>query len=314
MKKIKVGVIGVGYWGKKHVEEYSKNSNVELKAISDLSDENLEFCKKTYGVKNTTKDYNEILSESIDAVSICTVNKMHFTICKKALEAGKHVLVEKPMTLNSKEAYELIDIAKRENLNLCVGHLFRFNNALIKVRNLIRSNFFGKLGIIKLRWTDRRDPINDVDIIFDLAPHAFDILNFITDKWPKTITCKAGMFRRENPEEWAFIIPDFGDNLVAHVEINWLFPDKKRDILIAGLNRTAKINCLDQSIMVYESGYPYKIDVERNNTLGDELSHFINTINDKKIKPFNDGTLGAKTIEMIEKCFESQKRGSTVEI
>ena len=314
MKTINVGVIGAGYWGKKHVDEYSKIKSVNLAAVSDFVEKNLDFCKDVYNVKTLTKDYREILkSPDIDAVSICTPNESHFDICKDALISGKHVLIEKPITLDSRQAYELVDLSKERGLALCVGHVFRFNNAIKKVKELIKDNFFGDLGVIKIQWTNRRDPIENRDILFDLAPHPFDILNFITGLWPESVTCKAGMFRRKAPEEWAYIIAEFGENLTAHIEINWLNPGKKRELLVNGLNNAVRVNCLNQEISVYESGYDYNMDIKRSNTIGDELLHFIGSVNNKH-NPDNDGIVGARTIEMIEKCFESLQKGSTVEV
>ena len=145
MIKIKIVVIGAGRWGKKHIEEYLKIKDVELSWVSDLSKENLKLCEEKYNIKNVTTDYNDILSSDIQAVSICTSNETHFEICKDALNAGKHVLVEKPLTLDSKKAYELVKIAKKSKKLLAVGHIFRYNNAINEVKKLVENNYFGEL-------------------------------------------------------------------------------------------------------------------------------------------------------------------------
>ena len=131
MAKYNVGVIGVGYWGRKIVDEYSKVEEVSLVGVSDLDEKNLQFCAERYGVKNGFTDYKKLLAmKDLHAVNICTPNQMHYRITKEALEAGKHVLVEKPITLNSKEGKELVELAQKKKLVLSVGHIFRFNNAL----------------------------------------------------------------------------------------------------------------------------------------------------------------------------------------
>src|SRR4030042_3355691 len=105
LKKIKIGVIGVGRLGKKHVDEYSTMEHVDLLGVSDLRKNNLDFCKEKYHIPHLTQDFNDVLSSEVDAVSICTLNETHFDLVRAALKSGKHVLVEKPLTMNSKEAY-----------------------------------------------------------------------------------------------------------------------------------------------------------------------------------------------------------------
>ncbi len=313
MKKANIAVIGAGYWGRKHVEEYTNISEVNLVNVSDLSEENLKFCRDNYGVKKTTLNYKEILSsDDVEAVSICTPNETHYALCKEAFAAGKHVLVEKPVTLKSSEAHELVNIAKKKKLAFCVGHIFRFNNALKIIKEKINCGFFGEPGVIKLQWTESREPMKGRDIITDLAPHSFDILNYLIGEWPKKITCKAGMYRRKEPEEWAYIIAEFGKT-VGHMELNWSLPGKTREVTICGTVRTAKINCTGQKIKVYESGYEYDIEVDRNNTIKDELEHFVACIHSGE-RPDNDSVIGAKTVELIEKCFESLKKNGTVAV
>ena len=113
--QLKVGVVGAGRWGKKHIDEYSKMKDVQLLWVSDLIKKNLSLCKTKYNIKNVSTDYNDVFSSDVEAVSICTSNETHFEVCKDALIAGKHVLVEKPLTLQSKKAYKLVDIAKQSN-------------------------------------------------------------------------------------------------------------------------------------------------------------------------------------------------------
>ena len=156
MDRFNVGVIGVGYWGKKIVDEYSKIENVTILGVADPDEKMLAFAKERYGIKGTYKDYKELLAvPDLHAVNVCTPNAMHYQVCKDALEAGKHVLVEKPITLNSKEGKELVELAQKKGLMLSVGHIFRFNNALAEVRRLIKEEkFFGKLFLLELNWTN----------------------------------------------------------------------------------------------------------------------------------------------------------------
>ena len=190
---LKVGVIGAGRWGKKHIDEYSQMKDIELKWVSDLVEENLKECQEQLNVKNVTNDYNDVLSSDVEAVSICTSNETHFEVCKDALLAGKNVLVEKPLTLEPKKAYELVDITKQSKKLLAVGHIFRYNNAINEAKKLIEKNALGNLYYLRLQWTiqwmPRIYPDKKLDIIVDMMPHLYDIMNYLTGLWPNKITC-----------------------------------------------------------------------------------------------------------------------------
>jgi len=310
MRRVNVAVIGVGYWGKKVLSEYAqlakRNSDVCLHSVCDLSEKNLKFCEGNYDVPHLTKYHkNVIASPEISAINICTPNETHYEICREALEAEKHVLVEKPMTLSSGEAYKLVDLARTKNLVLSVGHIFRFNRALEKVRSLVKNGFFGDLFWLKLQWATFMPPIESIDIITDLAPHPFDILNFLLDEWPLKITCKAKAYRREKLEETAHVIAEFKNNVMANIELNWLSPVKTREVSVMGSKRFAKIDCLTQEIEVFENGHFYNIPVTRNNTIEAELEHFIkcirnnHTLNNGYLNQ-NSGLLGANVVRLLE--------------
>jgi UDP-N-acetylglucosamine 3-dehydrogenase len=298
MAKFNVGVIGVGYWGKKIVDEYSKIENVSIRGVADPDEKMLAFAKERYGVKGTYKDYKELLAlPDLHAVNVCTPNAMHYKVCKDALEAGKHVLVEKPITLTSKEGKELVELAQKKGLMLSVGHIFRFNNALAEVRRLIKEEkFFGKLFLLELNWTNLEKAFPDRDVLFDLAPHMFDIQNYLLGLWPESIYCEAGPFRRAAGEETAYVLSKFKGGLVSLANISWLVPRKIRQIEIVGESRSALIDAVAQEVTVYESGYTYKLGIERNNTIRDELVHFLKSISDPQTETKNSGTMVSKRL------------------
>lgn len=321
MRKVNVAVIGAGYWGKKIVSEYmglsKKNYSVTLHSVCDPLEENQKFLLGNYSIPFMTKYHKDIIAEpDIDAVSICTPNETHFEICRQALEAGKHVLVEKPMTLTSHEAYELVDLAREKNLVLSVGHIFRFNNALHKVRNLVKSGFFGKIYWLKLQWTTLMPPIPNRDIISDLAPHPLDISNFLLDAWPSKITCNAKAYRRDKLEEMAYILAEFSNNISAHFELSWLSPGKIREVCLMGSARFAKVDCLTQDLLVHENDEFRNLDVEKNNTIESELEHFINCIRNNQNGNYsylnkNNGLVGAHVVKLLEAAKLSNEQEKT---
>ena len=316
MAKFNVGVIGVGYWGKKIVDEFTKVENVNVVGVSDLDDKNLAFCNERYGIHSGYKDYHQLLERGeIQAVSVSAPNAMHYRICMDALNAGKHVLVEKPITLDSKEGRELVDLAERKRLMLSVGHIFRFNNALAEIRRLIKEEkFFGKLFLMEQNWTNLEKAFPDRDVLFDLAPHMFDIQNYLLGSWPVEISCVGGPFRRKEGEETAYVLTKFKDGVIAMANISWLVPRKTRQVVLVGENRSALIDAVGQEVTVFESGYTYKLGIERNNTIRDELVHFIESIKDPMKETRNSGVVGVKTVELIEAAKKSMAEKKAIKV
>jgi len=319
---VNVAVIGAGYWGKKVIREYlqlaGSNPEVNLLMVCDLTDENLRCCNKVFHIrkKKLTTDYEEAFSSSdVNAVHICTPNETHYQICKEALSAGKHTLLEKPMALHARHAWELVGIAESRRLILQVGHIFRFNNALKMMRDLIAQNYFGDLYYLKLQWTTLMPSPLNRDIIFDLGPHPVDIVNYLLKKWPIKVVCKARAFRRKLLEELAYITMEFDEKLLAHIELSWLQPGKVRQATIIGSERSASVDCLTQSVGIYENGDGdrFNLNITRSNTILDEVSHFVESIRGNE-NSNNIGPVGAKNVVILESLKRSLEEEKTVKI
>ena len=309
-------MIGAGRWGKKHIDEYSKMKDVEILGVSDLSKENLKLCKEKYNISNVSTDYNDVLSSDVEAVSICTSNETHFKVCKEALLADKHVLVEKPLTLQSKKAYELVNIAKKSNRLLAVGHLFRYNNAINEVKKLVENKFFGDLYYLRFQWTiqwmPQIYPDKQLDIVVDMMPHLFDIMNYLTGLRPKKITCFGKDFIKKDLEDTAFIICELPNNIMTHSEISWTLPEKVREVDVIGSKACAKIQAVSQKVIVFEgSNEGRKLSIKKNNTLDDELRHFVDAIKNNLFVS-NNGEIGAKTVELVESTRKSLELKKTI--
>ena len=317
-----VAVIGAGYWGRKVINEYLQlargNAKVELSMVCDIKDENLEYCREKLDIseEKLKPSYKEVFnSPSVDAVHICTPNETHHEICKQALLAGKHVLLEKPMAMSAQHAWELVGLAEHNGLILQVGHIFRFNNALKTIRNLVAQNYFGSLYYLKLQWTTLMSSPLGRDIIFDLGPHPIDILNYVLKRWPTKVTCKARAYRRKLLEELAYFTLEFDTNLIAHVELSWLQPGKVRRLDVIGSERAATIDCLTQSIQIHENGDgdAFSLDVVRNNTILDEVDHFAHSVMSGE-NSSNPGSIGATNTAILETLKHSLEENKTKEI
>jgi len=251
----------------------------------------------------------------IDAVNICTPNETHYQVCVDALNMNKHVLLEKPMTLKASQAHELVMLAENKGLNLSVGHIFRFNNALRKARDLVKGGFFGDVYYLDLQWTTLMKMANR-DIITDLAPHPFDIINFLTDLWPTRVTCRAKSYRGDNLEEVAFITAELDNVAMGHMHLSWLMPGKTRQVRISGSEKSAQIDCLSQSVRVSDGEKTHDLKVEANNTIRSELMHFLQCIrksrSGKTYNNDNHGMLGARVVELLEAARKSLEENKTV--
>ena len=293
---MKMGVIGAGYWGIKHIEEFAA-LGADIVA-ADLIDDNLKRAKEKFNAR-TTNDYHEILNDpEISGVTICTPNQTHYSICKEFLNAGKNVFVEKQLAMSAKECEELISLAKQKGLVLAVGHIFRFNNAVRWIKEMIERNELEDGYIIKMKWTNLQPLFEDRDVIFDLAPHPFDIVNFLFSKYPDEISCVGNAYRRKQEPEAVFINGRLGRTII-NIELSWLTPMKDRSMILIGSKRSAYVELTDQKVRICEGEQLKELEIIQNNTIRDELNHFLSCIQEKKLS-LADGLSGLYTIRMIE--------------
>jgi predicted dehydrogenase/predicted transcriptional regulator len=301
-----VGVIGAGYWGTKLIGEYlsaqQNKGNIRLAKVCDASLTRLLMCEKEYSLYYgtlTQKCEDLIENRKITAVHIATPNRTHYPLAKMALEAGKNVLIEKPMTLNSTEARELVELAASRELVLHVGHIFRFNSALQTARQVLQAGWIGKVFYARVQWTDQAF-FPDRDIIFDLGPHPVDILNLLLDAWPSQASGYSRAYRNpRDHEEVAYVIAEFQDGIFAHIELSWLHPSKVREVTITGSEGTLVVDCLKQHVLRFSNGNKYELPISANNTIASEIEHFIDCIS-RKDASSESGIIGVRTVEILE--------------
>ncbi len=309
---LNVGVIGAGYWGKKHVEEYARIGADVF--VADLSDENLKLCRERFGAK-TTKNYMDVLADDkVRFVSVCTPNDSHYPLCKEALEAGKHVLVEKPLCKTVEEGRDLIKTALRNEVALVVGHVFRFNCAVNKIRDMLKRKEFGEIFMAKLKWTNLEPVFHDRDVIFDLAPHPFDLVDYLFGKTPDEISCIGNSFRQKKVLEAAFINARIEDVLVS-IELSWITPKKERSLVLVGSKKSAFVDLGQQKITLYDNATNVfsELDIVANNTIQDELLGFIHSAQNKT-ESIADAEVGLKSIQMIALAEQSNREKKTLSL
>jgi predicted dehydrogenase len=323
MMPVNMSVIGAGYWGKKVIREILNVSRttgrVNLCSVVDNSPSMLEQCLREFGPLDYRLSYQGLLSDSTtSAVHICSPNNTHFEVASNFLRSKKHVLVEKPLALRSREAEELVRLAEAKRKVLSVGHVHRFNNGLNELRRIVQSGLLGDIYYLRLQWTGYLPPQKDRDVITDLGPHPFDICNNILGTWPTKISCRGRGYRGGAGDEVAFITAEHIDGVNANIELSWLDSEKHRDVTVIGSDAVARLDCLDQKLVLQRSEKTETVSTVPSNTLQEEIIHFVRCVeNNSASEPYSnlsDGGIGAGVVRLLEASKRSMLEERTVQV
>ncbi len=332
---IRLGIIGYGYWGPNLVRNFAENDRTEVKLVSDLQQDRLDLIGKRYPAIGVTTDYRDILkSDEVDAVAIATPVSSHFEIALAALKAGKHVLVEKPMTETTKQAEELIETAKKNNLVLFVDHTFIYTPAVRKIKAMIEEGDLGEVYYYDSVRINLGLFQHDVNVIWDLAVHDLAIMDFLIKEKPTAVSATGISHIEGQPENIAYITVFFESKLIAHVHVNWLAPVKIRQLLVGGskkmivfddLEPSEKIKIYDKGVTVtdsdeskrrmlvgYRTGDMLAPQLGMGEALKSEVEHFADCI-EKGETPTTGGEAGLLVVKVLEAATESmEKQGKPV--
>jgi predicted dehydrogenase len=332
---IKFGVVGFGYWGPNVVRNLASLEGVQVVSVADKSATARRRIQKAYPAIRVTDDSSELITApDVDAIAVVTPVWTHFEIAKAALENGKHVFVEKPLTSNADEAEELINLAARKNLKIMVDHTFLFTGAVRKIRQLLEEGTLGKIYYYDSTRVNLGLFQHDVNVVWDLAPHDLSILDYLIKESPEAIVA-TGQTHLNGFEDIAFITIYYPNRIIAHVNVNWLSPVKVRTTLIGGekkmlvwndLEADEKIKVYDKGVHItsqeglyellvnYRSGDMWAPQIEQVEALRLELGYFVECIT-KNETPFNDGVAGLRVVKMLQAANESlRNRGSLVRL
>ena len=245
-----IGVIGTGHWGKNHVRtfnEFRSKGLIDHLKICDVDKQRVRELGENFGVEYTT-DYKTLLDDKkIKAVSIATSSATHYQIAKEFLKAGKDVLVEKPMTINSKQGKDLVKIASDNKKILMVGHIFRYHPAINELKRRMEGGEFGKIYFFISNRLDIGTPRKDMGVIFALGIHEIDMFCHLLDvDYPNEITTVSGDYLQSDIEEMATIILGFDNGVKGYATESWLVPvyGKKRELVVIGSEQSARIDYL----------------------------------------------------------------------
>lgn len=333
-KKItNIAIVGLGYWGPNLLRNFSQVPECKIIYCCDNNQKALDKFSSQYPNIIFTDDYNSVLSDKkVDAVAIATPVSTHFELAKKALSAGKHVFLEKPMAASVEECEELIKISDKQGLVLMIDHTFLFTSAVRKIKELVSG---GELGDIHYFDSER---INlgllqkDINVIWDLAPHDISIIHYLFDGMrPISVMATGAAHINKKVEEIAHIHINFDSGATGIIHVSWLSPVKIRKILIGGSKKmvvyddiepSEKVKIYDKGISVnfdeetmqqpiYRSGDIYIPKLKEVEALRLEAEHFVNCILGEE-KPLVDGRAGMEVVRILEACDKSLRDGRRV--
>lgn len=269
---MKVAVIGAGYWGRKHVEEYAALGHDVL--VCDPDPRAAERCRRQFGARPAT--LAGVLESPATHVSLCAPNHLHHPVGMQAVRSGKHLLVEKPMCPTSAEARDLHRAARRRGTKLLCGHIFRFNAAVNRAGRMVAGGQLGRILEIKCAWHQRLDYLRDRNILLDTGLHPADIIHYWTGLVPRSARCIWRAFGRGYAES-ALLDYTLPGGTGVQIDCSWISPVRRRDIAVFGSKKTLILAAVMQRLQVYDNatGHAKVVKIESNNTIRDQLRYFV---------------------------------------
>jgi predicted dehydrogenase len=337
-KMLNVGIIGCGYWGPNLIRNFNENPSTRIAYICDIDDQRLRSFKIKYPLTKLTVDYRKMLSDdSVDIVAIATPVSTHYKLASDAIKAGKHVLVEKPMTARVSDAVRLVDLAEKMNVKLFVDHTFIYTDAVKKIKNFMASGEIGDIYYFDSVRVNLGLFQHDVNVIWDLAPHDFSVMDYLIEEKPECVSAVGSGRVHHSMEDIAYVTVKFKSGLIAHFHVNWMSPVKIRKIIIGGSNKMVVFDDLssDEKVKVYDKGVKlldapkdkiykslveyrigdmYAPKIETVEALKIEVSHIADCIKNNK-KPLTDGYAGLNVVRLLEAAQKSlAKNGAFVKL
>lgn len=324
---IGVGVIGYGYWGPNLVRNFAAANECNVVMVCDSNPDRLAALHKHYpAIRLTTEAGALIADPAVDVVVVATPVSSHYELALRALEAGKHVLVEKPLTSSAEQARRLIEQADRRGLILMVDHTFIYTGAVRKIKELIDEGHLGDIYYFDSTRNNLGLFQQDVNVIWDLAVHDLSIMSYVIPARPTAVSATGLSHVPGKPENIAFLTVFYDEPIIAHISVNWLSPVKVRQTLISGnkkmivyndIEPSEKIKVYDKGIdlidrpesrhkllVSYRSGDMHAPRLDTTEALALETSHFMDCIARQK-QPLTDGPSGLRVVQILEAATRS---------
>jgi predicted dehydrogenase len=317
---VRVGVVGLGYWGPNLVRNLQEICEASVVAVCDARAERRELIGRRYPALACHSSYDDLLDDdSIEAVAIATPVSSHFALAHAALEAGKHVFVEKPLAASSAESLELVSTARCEGLVLMPGHTFLYSPPVERIRAMIAAGELGEVYFVSTSRVNLGLHQPDVSVAWDLGPHDFSILRYWLEETPTHVSAMSRGCILPNTPDVAFINLEFPSQTIAHVELSWLAPSKLRRTTVVGSEKmvvyddtsTEQVRVFDSGVMLkdpqtfgeynltYRTGDILSPHLEVAEPLAVELRDFCHAVRTGD-SPRSSDLVGLEVVRMIE--------------
>lgn len=322
--------MGVGNWGKNHVRtlcELKKEGFLEEVLVSDSSVERADAISKEY--ECSAISFEQIKNDNIEGVVIATPSPTHYSLAKELMDAGKDLLVEKPLTMSYDQALDLVKKSDEHRRVLMVGHEFRYHPGILALKKMIENNELGKLIMLQAKRFDFRPPRKDMGVLLALAIHDIDLFSFLLDEEPKKLSVQTTKFFSQEIEDHCNLAMEYSSGVTCFAEESWLQPayGKTREFIAVGTDNTVRVDFLELdrihvlNTKIYNQGgnikvenkSPSTINFEKKEPLKEELKNFLHCIKTRE-KPIADGMVGAKAVKIIENSFKAMETGTNYEI
>jgi predicted dehydrogenase len=326
---IGIAVIGYGYWGPNLTRNFSETEGAAVMMVCDADPRRLALAQKRFPALACASDLDEALrNPDVNAVAIATPVRTHYELAKRAIKAGKHVLVEKPLTARVDHAEELVMLAEKNGVVLMVDHVFVYSPPVVKMKELVAQGRLGKPFFIDSVRINLGLFQHDVNVVWDLAPHDLSIVDYLVDRLPVSLSAYGSTHANHDIEDVAYLNLDYGEGLIANFHVNWLSPVKVRRMIIGGSERSVIYNDLDvdEKIKVYDRGIDVGEDLDQRRKAlisyrsGDIWSpnlatreplarmaeHFVDCVKSGQ-QPISDGKAGLRIVKILDAAQRSIK-------
>ena len=312
MRQIGVAVIGCGVWGVNHARVYAGLDKAKLIKIADTDPERRRLAEK-FDAECCADPRDRYRDDEVEAVSICTPTVTHARLAREALQAGKHVLVEKPMATKLSEAEELVRLSEKEGLVLAVGFVERFNPAVAETLRLVKDGCVGQLLTVHASRLSRRpDRVGDVGVVKDLAMHDVDVVTTVLGAQPVSVFSRCGSLSHSF-EDYAHLSLIYEGAASGFVEANWLTPRKVRRLTVTGSEGVIRVEYLSQLVSVERLNEFTRIDKGYREPLELELRDFVDAVLDDR-EPTVTGVDGVNALRICEAALRSSASGRVVQL
>ena len=317
-----IAVIGCGYWGMNYVRIFNELTESRVAAVCEQRPERLKEVARRFPNVYLTTQIDDVLSQpDVQAVVVCTEASSHYNVARRLLSAGKHLLVEKPLTTTSRDAENLIELADSHSVTLMVGHTFIFNAGVRKVKEYVKQDT-GRVYYLYARRTNLGPIRRDVNALWDLAPHDIAIFNYLLDATPEWVSAVGGKVLGNSRDDVGFVSLGYPGNVLAHVHVSWADPDKAREVVVVKSDRRILFNDLNgvEQVRVFEKGvscveeeplnygeFRFQIRdgdiisprIEAAEPLKSQCRHFLECVRTGK-RPVSSGVAGRDVVRVLE--------------